>query len=651
MIPIAGALLALAGTVASALGLYLAGLAVAALAPRRLAATSAAPTTRLVVLVPAHDEESLIERCVASLLAQSYPRSLFRVIVIADNCSDRTADLARAAGADVFTREAQEVRGKGQALRWAMDRVLSGEQPVDAVVVVDADSIADPDLLAALERQLAAGHSVVQGDYRLIEDASSPRSAMIAAGFLLFHHVRFTGRDRLGMAANLVGNGMLFSRAVLEQHPWDAFTGVEDLEYSIRLRLDCIRTKFAAQAVVSGPGPATRRGVSRQRLRWEGGRFHAMRKWLGRLFVARQFDAALDLATPPLGLLVILCLSGALFTALVVRADLAPAWALVPWLVAVTALATFVLIGLLAAGSPALAARVLLGAPLFLGWKIITYIRLAGGFDATRWERSDRARPVERVDIGGVPIDTVDMAGALDRLRSAMRGDRLIQVSTINLDFVVRAQGDARMRAIFDRSDLNLADGAPVVWLGRLLGAEISSRVAGADLVPALMAEAAQSGARVFLLGGEGGVASAAAARYTELYPGIQIAGTYEPPRSSVEQMENDEILTRIDAAQADVLLVALGNPKQEQWIDLHRDRLRVKVAIGVGCVLDLVAGRATRAPGWMQHAGLEWLYRLYREPKRLAGRYLKDAFWLVPIAARTMRARFASRRLAEEAA
>jgi N-acetylglucosaminyldiphosphoundecaprenol N-acetyl-beta-D-mannosaminyltransferase len=215
---------------------------------------------------------------------------------------------------------------------------------------------------------------------------------------------------------------------------------------------------------------------------------------------------------------------------------------------------------------------------------------------------------------------------------------------------VVRAQRDPEIRRIFHRSDLNLADGAPVVWLARLLGAEMPARVAGADLVPALMADPALSGSRVFLLGGEDGVASIAAARFLELYPGIQIAGTYEPPRASVHDMDNAEILRRIEAAKPDVLLVAFGNPKQEHWIDMHRDRLAVSVAIGVGCVFDLVAGRTSRAPRWMQDAGLEWLYRTAREPRRLAGRYITDAVWLVPITLKALRQRVERRRLVEAA-
>jgi exopolysaccharide biosynthesis WecB/TagA/CpsF family protein len=386
-----------------------------------------------------------------------------------------------------------------------------------------------------------------------------------------------------------------------------------------------------------------------------------MRTWLGPLTATAirrhdpsLLDAVIDLATPPLGLLALATIAGSSLAALVVVAHAAPGWSLVPWLVALVALPSFVVIGLLTAGSPGLLRRTILGAPGFLAWKFATYLHLARGFDAAKWDRSDR-KQVElsgptRVEIAGVPVDVIDMSGALNRLRTAIRGARLFHVSTINLDFVVRAQHDPDVLRIFWRSDLNLADGAPVVWLGRLLGADMPARVAGADLVPALMGEAARAGARVFLLGGEGGVAGVAANRLLELYPGIQIAGTYEPRRAPVESMDNREILARIEAAKPDVLLVAFGNPKQERWIDLHRDQLTVSVAIGVGCVFDLLAGRSNRAPRWMQNAGLEWLYRLAREPRRLIGRYLIDAIWLFPITAKALRTRLTARAMAEPA-
>lgn len=657
MTPVLGLLLALPGGIVSVFCLYLLALALAyALGGRRAPDDPAEPVSRLAVLVPAHDEEHLIGRCVESLLAQSYPRALYEVTVIADNCSDRTAFRAAAAGARVMVRQQPNARGKGQALRWAMDRILAAPDPPDAVVVVDADSVADRDMLAALERELAAGHPVVQADYTVIIEPGSPRSAMVAAGFLLFHRVRFSGRSRLGMAANLVGNGMLFARSVLEAHPWDAFTGVEDLEYSMRLRVVGIGPRFAPGAVVSGPGPSTHAGVDRQRMRWEGGRFNVVRTWLWRLIATgiinrdpRLLDSALDLATPPLGLLCMATAGGALLTTAAVLAHLAPAWALIPWTLAVVALPGYVVFGLRAAGAPGAVWRVVLGAPLFLVWKLATYVRLLHGFDTSRWDRSDRQGGQEvarRVNVAGVPVDTVDMPAAISRLRAALAGQRLFQVSTVNLDFVVRAQHDLEVRRILQSSDLNIADGAPVVWLGRLLGADMPGRVAGADLVPALLGEAAKTGARIFLLGGEGGVAADAGARLRELYPGLVVAGTYEPPRAAIENMDNVKILALIHEAKPDLLMVALGHPKQEKWIDLHRERLPVSVAIGVGCVFDLIAGRSRRAPRWMQDRGLEWAYRVVREPRRLLGRYATDAVWLVPITLTALRSRLATPRV-----
>jgi N-acetylglucosaminyldiphosphoundecaprenol N-acetyl-beta-D-mannosaminyltransferase len=550
-----------------------------------------------------------------------------------------------------MVRDEPAEMGKGRALRWAMDRVMAAERP-DAIVVVDADSVADPRMLSEVERELAKGHRVVQADYSILAEPGSQRSAIVEAGFLLFHRVRFTGRARLGMSANLVGNGMLFSTDVLEAHPWDAFTGVEDLEYSIRLRLAGIATRFAPAAHVMGPGSASAAGALKQRLRWEGGRFHVARGWLWTLVreSARRRDAgllgaALDLATPPLGLLCMLAFGGAVVSAAAVVTHLAPSWAALPWVVALVTIPLFVVIGLEAAGAPGTVWRLVLKAPFFLLWKVGAYASLLRGFDVSRWDRTDRAAELElsaehRVDIAGVPVDAIDMERAIARVRAAIGGPRLFQVSTVNLDFVVRAQSDAHTRGIFSRTDLNLPDGAPVVWLGRLLGARMPGRVAGADIVPALLSEAAKTGLTVFLLGGENGVAATAATRLQTQLPGLVVVGTYEPARAAVEDMNNAEILARISEARPDLLLVAFGNPKQERWIDLHRDQIQASVAIGVGCVLDIIAGRSRRAPRWMRSAGLEWAYRLGQEPRRLFGRYMKDAAWLLPLTARALRIR-----------
>jgi 1,2-diacylglycerol 3-beta-glucosyltransferase len=632
------------GTATAGASLYLLTLAVAALRHRPPPLVSPAGH-RIVVLVPAHDEAALIGRCLRSLSAQTYPSRLRRTIVIADNCTDETARLAAAAGAEVLVRSDESSRGKGQALRWALDRVLADPWRADAVIVVDADSVADPQLVAVLAAHLAAGAEVVQAEYLALAEDESPRAALRSAAFLLFHRTRFAGRAVLGMACNLVGNGMLFSRRVLEEHPWRAFTSAEDLEYSMDLRLAGVRPVFAASARVFGPVAMRGRGARTQRLRWEGGRFHVVKTRLPRLLVSAvrtgdwsRLDAALDLAVPPLGLLVLLVGMGTVLSAVMVALGAAPGWALAPWLVACLAIPAYVLVGLRAADAPASAYRALLRAPVFVLAKVGTYLRLARGLRANRWERTERpasgpaesATPRDRFEVAGTPIDPVDIDAAIHRIVSAPRSGSLLQVCTVNLHFLVTARRDAAVRGILRRSALNVADGAPVVWLARLLGHRLPGRVAGADLVPRLLEAAAGTGARVFLLGGEGGVATEAGRRLLEQVPGLTICGVHQPPVSAHETTRNEEILRLIAASRADILLVALGHPKQERWIDLHREQLSVAVAMGVGCSLDLIAGRRTRAPGWMQRSGLEWLHRSLHEPRRLLPRYGLDACWLL---------------------
>lgn len=391
-------LVALPGAVVATLSLYLVTLACASLGYRPQRAPAApAQALRLGVVVPAHNEELLVARCVQSLLAQDYPADRFRVVVVPDNSSDDTEAVARRAGAETMVRDQPEAHGKGHALRWATERLLAEPDPPDAIVVVDADSVADPHLLAALAAELEAGHEVVQADYTLLEESDPRGSAMVQVGFLLFHRVRFMGRARLGMPANLVGNGMLFSRRVLEAHPWSSFTGVEDLEQSIQLRLAGIRPRFAPAARVAGPGPASGAGAVRQRLRWEGGRFHVVRKQLGTLIraaiVRRElhlFDAAIDLATPPLALLSLSVMAGTLLSVTAAAIGLVAWWAVAPWAIAAVAIPTFVVVGLWSAGAPASTWRVLLRGPVYMAWKLVTYLRLLGGYDVGRWDRTDR---------------------------------------------------------------------------------------------------------------------------------------------------------------------------------------------------------------------------------------------------------------------
>lgn len=638
--------LALLGGIASVLAVYLLVLAVASMKPRHEAVV-ASPSTRILVLVPAHNEEQLVRRCVRSLLDQTYPAWLYRVVVLADNCSDGTAAAAIAGGASIIERFQPDAQGKGRALRWGMDLLLESEPTWDAVVVVDADSVADRQLLEKLAAEHEAGSPVVQAEYLVLRDDAPLRSELAVAAFLLFHRVRLSGRVALHMPANLVGNGMLFSRQTMEQHPWDAFSAVEDLEYSLNLRLAGVEPTFAATARVYGPLPQSSGGTTNQRVRWEGGRWHLVRTKLWPLLLAagRQrrldlLDAAVDLAVPPLGLLLVASWAGLAVAAAATYLGAASVWSILPWAVAAACVPAFVLIGLRSARAPISAFKALFEAPRFLAWKLIVYGRILRGFDPQRWERSERSihtphRDAGSFEVAGVRIDAVDLGGAVERIERALDADKLFQVSTVNLDFLVRAQRSHEVRTVFERSSLNVADGAPVVWLGRLLGKPVPERVPGADLVPRLIGRAGDRGDSVFLLGGENGVAAEAARRLQSANPGLRVAGCYEPPRCAIEEMDNEAILSEISASGAKILLVALGHPKQDLWIDRYRDRLKVSVAIGVGCVFDLIAGRSRRAPLWMQRAGLEWLHRLVQEPRRLLGRYASDFSWLMLIALR----------------
>lgn len=231
----------------------------------------------------------------------------------------------------------------------------------------------------------------------------------------------------------------------------------------------------------------------------------------------------------------------------------------------------------------------------------------------------------------GVPIDDLNMPEALDQIEEFVEIGRATgkshQIATVNADFVVNSLRDPELRWILQEADMATADGMPLVWGARLLGVNLADRVTGADIVPALAERAAQKGYSLFLLGAKPGVAARAARILQDRYPGLHIAGVLSPPNRSVLDMD-PALLNEIKAAKPDILLVAFGNPKQEKWIDMYARELQIPVSIGVGGTLDFIAGITKRAPHWMQRAGVEWLYRLMQEPRRLWKRYILDLFY-----------------------
>jgi N-acetylglucosaminyldiphosphoundecaprenol N-acetyl-beta-D-mannosaminyltransferase len=246
-----------------------------------------------------------------------------------------------------------------------------------------------------------------------------------------------------------------------------------------------------------------------------------------------------------------------------------------------------------------------------------------------------------RLFLGGVPVDRVTAAAALDRIEGLIAARAGGAVFTPNVDHVVLAARNGALAAAYRRVELSLADGMPVVWASRLLGAPVPEKVSGADLVFPLAERAARRGWRLYLLGGAPGTAEEAARRLRALFPALTVAGTDAPLLSAAAgDPGSPAALERLRAARPDLVLVALGAPKQELWIDRHRAALRPAVAVGVGAALDFVAGRARRAPRLVSRAGLEWLWRLGHEPRRLWRRYLVQDPAFAAILWRELRAR-----------
>lgn len=237
-----------------------------------------------------------------------------------------------------------------------------------------------------------------------------------------------------------------------------------------------------------------------------------------------------------------------------------------------------------------------------------------------------------RIELFGMPFDVVSFVEALDRLVQLAVGERPAYAVTANVDHVVRFHRVPALQPLYRQADLVVADGMPLVWASRLLGTPLPERVAGSDLFPALCAGAAEADLSVFLLGGAPGVAARAAEVLQARHPRLRIAGACSPSYG----FERDPAAVRksveaVRAARADILCVALGSPKQEQWIVAHREACGARLCIGVGISFSFVSGDVRRAPRWMQRAGLEWLHRLSCEPTRLWKRYLvEDARFLI---------------------
>ena len=227
--------------------------------------------------------------------------------------------------------------------------------------------------------------------------------------------------------------------------------------------------------------------------------------------------------------------------------------------------------------------------------------------------------PLKQVEILGVNVNSLTMAQAVEAVQQFIAEKKVALVATANAEMLMRATQDEELKDILNQADLVVPDGAGTVWAAGHLGEPMPERVAGFDLAQELMREAPSRGDRVYFFGSAPGVADKAKAKAEELYPGIQVVGVRN---GFFSEADEPQIIADIRAAKPDILLAALGVPKQEKWLKKHMQELQVPVSIGVGGTLDVMAGVMERAPLWMQKAKLEWLFRGLKQPSR-AGRLL----------------------------
>lgn len=246
---------------------------------------------------------------------------------------------------------------------------------------------------------------------------------------------------------------------------------------------------------------------------------------------------------------------------------------------------------------------------------------------------------MERVRLGRIYAHALRAEEALEEVAGLIAARHGGYVVTPNVDHVVQAERSDELTAAYEEASLSLVDGQPLVWLSRLLREPLPAKISGSDFVPMLIERAARDGWRVFLLGAAEGVGARAAAVLRERHPSLEIVGIESPPLGFDQSpAECERLLDRVRAARADLVVMALGCPKQELLMRRWKDPLAPAVAIGSGATLDFIAGNIPRAPVWMSKHGFEWLFRLLREPRRLSYRYLVRDPQIIGVAWRMMR-------------
>lgn len=345
------------------------------------------------VLIPAHNEENGIAQAVTDVLASNYPTERITIFVVADNCTDRTAEKARQAGALVFERFDDVSRGKGQALDWFLKNCKESYRHTDAITVIDADVSADSNYLREISASLSQpGIQVIQGYNGVGNPEAGWRPALIDAAFNVFNHLRMAGSVKLSGTAGLKGIGMAFRTELLARYGWPCHSIVEDMEFTFLLLEDGISVHYNPDAIVRSEMVTAGKNASTQRSRWEGGRFMLVRKMsapLFRLFATtkdrRYLFALAELTVPPLSLLVILFSLATAGAFLLLEGGWLPL-ALSFWLI----LLFYVASGQIQRHAPLSTWFYLAAAPIYILWKIPLYAAMLLKKGSSEWVRTAR---------------------------------------------------------------------------------------------------------------------------------------------------------------------------------------------------------------------------------------------------------------------
>jgi cellulose synthase/poly-beta-1,6-N-acetylglucosamine synthase-like glycosyltransferase len=356
------------------------------------------PTTdpsRLVVVIPAHNEERVLGATLTSLARVDYPRDRIHVVVVADRCDDRTAELAREYGAEPLERR-DGLPGKGSAIAWAIDQLRLAGRAFDGLVIVDADTVVDRWCLAAFDEALRSGCDVQQGYNTLSNPWESAFTRIIAVTSVLRNRLFYDGKERLGVPAMLSGTGMCFSRRIIDTYGWSALSVGEDWECSVSLLLNGEKIHFTAGARVMARESSRFSQAAPQRLRWASGRHGVAVRSAVTLLTAgirrrrpELWDAALTILAPPYSVqatLTFACVCASWFL------SSAGGWPwLLPWALAVTGLlAGYFVAGLAVTEAPLRALAGIIMVPVFLPWR--TGIEILGliGYGRRHWVRTSR---------------------------------------------------------------------------------------------------------------------------------------------------------------------------------------------------------------------------------------------------------------------